>query len=99
MKLKQLKYWIKSHPHDIPHCYVVAHAGGVQYMVEVEVKGNLEPLRDDNEQMMHFDTIERVSGSLRKLGIERATLRLMDPYDEFGPTGAAAVHEDMEIRL
>ncbi|RXJ73785.1 hypothetical protein CS022_07200 [Veronia nyctiphanis] len=98
MKLKQLKYWIQSHPEDIPHCYIVAHAGGVQYMVEVEVKGQLEPLRDDHDQMMHFETIERVSDSLRKLGIEKVTLRLMDPYDEFGPA-TPATKEDMEIRL
>ncbi|WP_394211088.1 DUF6482 family protein [Enterovibrio calviensis] len=99
MKLKQLKNWIQAHPDNVPHCYVVAHAGGAQHIVEVEVRHQLEPLRDDKtDEVMHFDNMEQVSAKLKKLGISKVTMRLLDPYDEFGPADASC-KEDMEISL
>ncbi|MCC4799709.1 hypothetical protein BCT30_11210 [Enterovibrio norvegicus] len=99
MKLKQLKNWILSHPDNVPHCYVVAHAGGAKYIVEVEVRHQLEPLKDDkHDEVMHFDSIEQVSDKLRKIGVKKVTLRLLDPYDEFGPADTSC-KEDMEITL
>ncbi|KXF79701.1 DUF6482 family protein [Enterovibrio coralii] len=99
MKLKQLKNWIQSHPDNVPHCFVMAHAGGAQYVVEVEVKHQLEPLKDDkNDEVMHFDSVEQVSDKLRSVGVKKATLRLLDPYDEFGPADPSC-KEDMVITL
>lgn len=99
MKLKQLKNWIQSHPDNVPHCYVIAHAGGAQYVVEVETRHKLEPLKADHSgEVMHFDSMEQVSEQLRKVGVKKATLRLMDPYDEFGPADTSC-KEDMDITL
>ncbi|AMG31080.1 hypothetical protein AL542_12435 [Grimontia hollisae] len=99
MKLKQLKSWIQAHPDNVPHCYVIAHAGGAQYVVEVDVKQKLEPLKEDHtDEVMHFDSLDQVSEKLRKIGVKQATLRLMDPYDEFGPAEASC-KEDMDITL
>ncbi|MBV7300817.1 DUF6482 family protein [Enterovibrio paralichthyis] len=99
MKVKQLKNWIQSHPDNIPVCYVMAHAGGAQYVVEVEVRHQLEPLKDDkSDEVLHFDNVEQVSDTLRKVGVKKAILRLLDPYDEFGPADSSC-KEDMEITL
>lgn len=99
MKFTQLKNWIQSHPKTIPHCYLVAHAGGVRYVVEVEVKQKLAPLRDDKTgEVLHFDSVKQVSDTLKKLGLKTVTLRLLDPYDEFGPS-TPSCKEDMEISL
>lgn len=99
MKLKQLKNWIQAHPDNVPHCYVIAHAGGAQYVVEVEARHKLEPLKADHTgEVMHFDSMEQVSEQLRKVGVKKATLRLMDPYDEFGPADTSC-KEDMDITL
>ncbi len=99
MKFKQLKNWIQSGPDKMPHCYLVAHAGGTGYLVEVEVKNQLEPLRDDKkEEVMQFESVEQVCKKLKKLGLKKATLRLLDPYDEFGPSHSVC-KEDMVITL
>lgn len=72
---------------------------GAQYIVEVEVRHELEPLKDDKtDEVMHFDNVEQVSETLRKLGIKKVTLRLLDPYDEFGPQDGEC-KEDMIISL
>lgn len=99
MKFKQLKTYIQSHPESMPHCYLVAYAGGAKYLVEVEVNNQLEPLKDDKtDEVMHFDSVEQVSEKLKKIGLKKATLRLLDPYDEFGPPHKKC-KEDMEITL
>lgn len=99
MKFKQLKSWIQSDPGNLPHCYLVAYAGGAQYLVEVEVKHDLVPLKDDKTgEVMHFDSLEHASEKLKKIGLKKVTLRLLDPYDEFGPPHKAC-KEDMEISL
>ena len=99
MKFKQLKNWIQSNPKKMPHCYLVAHAGGRGYLVEVEVKNQLEPLRDDKkEEVMLFLNVEQVCKKLKKLGLKKAVLRLVDPYDEFGPPHLSC-KEDMVITL
>lgn len=98
MKLKQLRQWIKSNPDAQPQCYVVAHAGGTKYMVEIEVKHQLEPLRDDKDgSVMHFDNVEQVGIKMKKLGILSGILRLMDPYDEVAVGEGSACSEDMRI--
>ncbi len=99
MKLKQLKHWLQSNPETEPHCFVVAHAGGAQYLIGVEKKQELNLLRDDkSNEVFHFNSVEQAGDKLRKLGIKRVTLRLLDPYDEFGPASFGC-NEDMQIRL
>ena len=47
MKLKQLKNWLQANPETPPKCFVVAHAGGAQYLIGVETKQELKLLRHD----------------------------------------------------
>lgn len=83
----------------MPGCFLVSHAGQSQYMVEVKVKHQLEILRSDSGEVMHFDTVDQAGELLRKFGFETVTLRLTDPYDEFGPGEGPSCREDMTISL
>ncbi|SIN72144.1 DUF6482 family protein [Salinivibrio sp. ES.052] len=100
MNYSQLKAWMRADPRSCPPCYVMAHAGGAKYSVEVEVKHELEPLRSDQTgEVMQFDHVGQVGEKLKALGIEKGVLRLMDPYDEFATGGEPSCREDMPIRF
>ncbi|WBA08277.1 DUF6482 family protein [Salinivibrio kushneri] len=100
MNYSQLKAWMRADPRSCPQCYIMAHAGGAKYSVEVEVKHELEPLRSDQTgEVMQFDHVGQVGEKLKALGIEEGVLRLMDPYDEFATGGEPGCREDMPIRF
>ncbi|OOF10667.1 hypothetical protein BZJ19_07295 [Salinivibrio proteolyticus] len=100
MNYGQLKAWMRADPRSCPQCYVMAHAGGAKYSVEVEVKHHLEPLRDDaTGEVMQFDNVGQVGDRLKALGIEQGVLRLFDPYDEFATGDQPPCKEDMPIRF
>lgn len=100
MKLAQLKHWLKAHDGKPPKCILSSYAGCSDYLLEVEFKHQLEPLKNDNDEMLRFQTIEQVKDLLRPLGITSVVLRVTDPYDEFSPDGkVSCCREDMTISL
>lgn len=100
MKLSQLKHWLKVDDGKVPKCIVTSYAGCSDYLMEVEFKHQLEPLKDDNDEMVRFQSIEQVKDLLRPLGITSVILRVTDPYDEFSPDGKMSdCQEDMTISL
>ncbi|MCW8330075.1 DUF6482 family protein [Photobacterium sp. SDRW27] len=100
MKLSQLKHWLKAHDGKAPKCILTSYAGCSDYLMEVEFKHQLEPLKDDNDAMLRFQSIEQVKDLLRPLGITSVVLRVTDPYDEFSPDGKVSeCREDMTISL
>ncbi|ELR66201.1 hypothetical protein C942_00388 [Photobacterium marinum] len=100
MKLTQLKHWLKGSHSQTPKCILTSYAGCSDYLMEVEFKHQLEPLKDDNDEMLHFQSIEQVKELLQPLGITSVTLRVIDPYDEFSPDGKPSIcQEDMTIAL
>ncbi|KLV04412.1 lysyl-tRNA synthetase [Photobacterium aquae] len=100
MKLSQLKHWTQSSRGELPHCILTSYAGCGDYLMEVEYKHHLEPLKTEQGEMMTFQTIEQAGELLRPLGITSVTLRMTDPYDEFGPAGLESrCQQDMTVHL
>ncbi|MGF1685573.1 DUF6482 family protein [Photobacterium japonica] len=100
MKLSQLKHWTQANTGTLPHCIVTSYAGCADYLMEVEYKHHLEPLKNDAGEMVRFQTLDQVGELLRPLGITSVTLRVTDPYDEFSPDGQfSSCREDMTIAL
>ncbi|PSU46076.1 hypothetical protein C9J12_19650 [Photobacterium frigidiphilum] len=100
MKLSQLKHWLKSSEGQIPKCVLTSYAGQSGYLMEIEYKHQLVPLKDDQDEMLNFQSIEHVKSLLRPLGITSIVLRVIDPYDEFSPDGQLSTcREDMIISL
>lgn len=100
MKLTQLKHWLKSPQQPKPKCIVTSHAGMADYLMEIEFKHQLVPLKDDADGMLTFRNMEQVSELLKPLGIDTVTLRVIDPYDEFLPDNQlSCCHQDMTITL
>ncbi|WP_305459813.1 DUF6482 family protein [Photobacterium leiognathi] len=87
MKLSQLKPWLKASPNKIPHCVLSCYAGCSDYLMEVEYKHQLHPLKDEKDNLLHFQNIEQAQTLLKSVGISNMTLRLTDPYDEFSADG------------
>jgi hypothetical protein len=100
MKLSQLKHWLKSGEGQVPKCVLTSYAGRSDYLMEIEYKHQLVPLKNEQDEMLHFLSIEQVKSLLRPLGITSIVLRVIDPYDEFSPDGQVSTcHEDMTISL
>ena len=100
MKLSQLKPWLKASPDKIPHCVLTCYAGYSDYLMEIEYKHQLQPLKDEQDNLLHFKTIEQAQILLKSFGISNMTLRLTDPYDEFLPEGITATcEEDMVLHF
>ncbi|WP_299018913.1 DUF6482 family protein [uncultured Photobacterium sp.] len=100
MKLTQLKHWLKAGHGQVPKCILNSYAGCSDYLMEIEFKQQLEPLKNDNDEMMRFQSIEQVKELLHPLGITSVVLRVIDPYDEFSPDGkVSSCQEDMIISL
>ncbi|MCG3863854.1 MULTISPECIES: DUF6482 family protein [unclassified Photobacterium] len=98
MKQSQLKPWLKASPNKIPLCVLTCYAGYSDYLMEVEYKNKLQPLKDDQDNLLHFKTIEQAQALLKSVGISNMTLRLTDPYDEFLPEGiTSGCEEDMVL--
>ena len=100
MKLSQLKHWLKSGDAQTPKCVLTSYAGRSGYLMEIEYKHQLVPLKDDQDEILKFQSIENVKNLLRPLGITSIVLRVIDPYDEFSPDGQVSTcNEDMIISL
>ncbi|KDM90473.1 DUF6482 family protein [Photobacterium galatheae] len=100
MKLSQFKHWVKSPGEDVPKCVLTSYAGQADYLMEVEYRHQLEPLKDDNDNMLHFQNMEQVRDFLRPLGVKSITLRMIDPHDEFSPDGKPqSCQDEMTIPL
>ncbi|OAN14155.1 hypothetical protein A3K86_11250 [Photobacterium jeanii] len=100
MQLTQFKHWLHSPEGALPKCVVVSHAGSADYLMEVEFKHQLVPLKDDEDQMLKFKNMEQVAELLKPLGITSVILRMIDPYDEFSPDNQiSSCREEMVITL
>lgn len=101
MKLSQFKHWTRSEQGDMPRCILTSYAGCADYLMEVEYKNQLEPLKDDNDKMVTFQSIEQVRELLKPLGISSVTLRVTDPHDECMSTDgqSGSCQQDMTIAL
>ncbi|GAA5647124.1 MULTISPECIES: DUF6482 family protein [Vibrio] len=100
MQRHQLDKWIHA-PHkdsyQPPKVFVIGCSDLSQYLLAVEFKHRLEPIKQAGETL-HFDSIEQVKEELIRLGVERAYLRLHNAYDECGsPDGQC--YCDIELSL
>lgn len=100
MQINQLDKWIHGHhkeSYQSPKVYVIGCADLSQYLLAVEYKHQLEPVKI-NDEPVHFDSLELVKEELHRLGVEKAYLRLHNAYDECGsPEGAH--YCDVELSL
>ncbi len=98
MTLKQLKCWTRAKPKTEPVCIIIAYAANVQYSINVEVRNQLEPLRDNaSHEVLHYDSVDQAKIVLKKIGLTSAGLRMLDPYCECGPAGQ--IVSDMPLIL
>lgn len=100
MQKSQLDKWIHGYHKDSyqpPKVFVIGCSDLSQYLLAVEYKHKLEPVRVDDEPV-HFDSLELVKEELLRLGVERAFLRLHNAYDEFG-VGDGPLYHDVELSL
>jgi hypothetical protein len=101
MQKAQLDRWIHGYHKDSyksPKVFVIGCADISQYLLAVEYKHKLEPIKQDDEPV-YFDSLERVKEELNKLGVERAYLRLHNAYDECGCEDEASRYCDIELKL
>ncbi len=100
MKMTQLDKWIHGYHKDSyqpPKVFVIGCSDLSHYLLAVEYKHKLEPLRV-NDEPVHFESLERVKEELTRLGVERAYLRLHNTYDECG-AGDGPLYQDVELSL
>lgn len=95
MQKVQLDKWIHGdhkESYQPPKVFVIGCSDVSQYLLAVEYKHKLEPIRE-GEEPLHFDSIEQVREALLKLGVERAYLRLHNTYDECGSGSGPRFHD------
>lgn len=100
MKMMQLDKWIHGNHKDSyqpPKVFVIGCSDLSHYLLAVEYKHKLEPLRQGDEPV-HFESIDKVKEELTRLGVERAYLRLHNTYDECGAADGPLYH-DVELSL
>ena len=100
MQRTQLDKWIHgSHKSSYvpPKVFVIGCSDLSQYLLAVEYKHRLEPLKI-NDEPIHFDSLDQVKEELNRLGVERAYLRLHNAYDECG-AGDGPLYHDLELSL
>ncbi|MFM2588926.1 DUF6482 family protein [Vibrio sp. TBV020] len=100
MQKSQLDKWIHGYhkeSYQPPKVFVIGCSDLSQYLLAVEYKHKLEPIKVDDEPI-HFDSLELVKEELLRLGVERAYLRLHNAYDEFG-AGDGPLYHDVELSL
>ena len=100
MQKSQLDKWIHGHHKDSyqpPKVFVIGCSDLSQYLLAVEYKHKIEPLKIDDEPV-HFNSLELVKEELLRLGVERAYLRLHNAYDECGASDGPLYH-DVELSL
>lgn len=100
MQKIQLDKWIHGYHkenYQPPKVFVISCSDLSQYLLAVEYKHKIEPIKIDDEPV-HFDSLELVKEELLRIGIERAYLRLHNAYDEFGSSDAPRYY-DQELSL
>ena len=100
MQKTQLDKWIHgSHKssYEPPKVFVISCSDLSQYLLAVEYKHRLEPLKI-NDEPIHFDSLDQVKEELNRLGVERAYLRLHNAYDECG-AGDGPLYHDLDLSL
>ncbi|MCW8334674.1 hypothetical protein J4N42_02795 [Vibrio sp. SCSIO 43135] len=100
MQKRQLDKWIHGvhkETYQPPKVFVIGCSDLSQYLIAVEYKHKLEPVKL-NDEPMHFGSLELVKEELLKLGVEKAYLRLHNAYDECG-SEAYQPYCDIEMSL
>lgn len=100
MKMTQLDKWMHAHHKGSSHSpkiFVIGCSDLSQYLLAVEYKHKLEPIKVDDEPI-HYDSLDQVKEELARLGVERAYLRLHNAYDECG-AGDGPLYQDVELSL
>lgn len=100
MQKNQLDKWIHGYhkeSYQPPKVFVIGCADLSQYLLAVEYKHKVEPIKMD-DKLVYFDSLERVKEELLRLGVERAYLRLHNAYDECG-AGDGPFYHDVEFPL
>ncbi|MDF2155446.1 DUF6482 family protein [Vibrio sp. CAU 1672] len=100
MQKHQLDMWLHGHHKDsyqTPKVFVIGCSDVSDYLLAVEYKHQLEPIKD-GEETLHFGSLELVKEELLRLGIDKAYLRLHNAYDEFGSEGSVS-YCDIELSL
>ncbi|BCL71061.1 conserved hypothetical protein [Vibrio nigripulchritudo MADA3029] len=100
MQREQLNHWVHAKHIEQgkePKIFVISCANLSSYLLAVEYKHKLEPIKGKNEPL-HFDSLELVKAALHKMGVHTAYLRLHNVYDECGETGVAPYH-DIELSI
>ncbi len=95
----QLSKWLqdpKRH-HRSPKVYLISCGDLPQYLVAVEYKQRVEPVKSGN-QPLQFQSLKQAKQALNQLGAKRAYLRMQNAYDECG-TGQRQRYCDMELAL
>ncbi len=100
MKMTQLDKWMHAYQKGSSHSpkvFVIGCSDLSQYLLAVEYKHKLEPIKVDDEPI-HYDSLDQVKEELARLGVERAYLRLHNAYDECG-AGDGPLYHDVELSL
>ena len=100
MQKHQLDMWLHGDHKDsyqTPKVYVIGCSDISEYLLAVEYKHKLEPVKQDGEPL-HFGSLDQVKEELLRLGFEKAYLRLHNAYDEFGNEPSQS-HYDIELAL
>ncbi|MDA9556807.1 DUF6482 family protein [Vibrio sp.] len=100
MQQHQLDKWIHGYHKDSyqpPKIFVIGCSDLPQYLLAVEYKHQLEPIRIDDE-VVHFESMDQVREALMQLGAQRAYLRLHNTYDECGSPDPQRYY-DIELSL
>ncbi|NOH96764.1 DUF6482 family protein [Vibrio sp. 99-70-13A1] len=100
MQKHQLDMWLHGHhkeSYQPPKVYVIGCSDVTEYLLAVEYKHKLEPVKKGGEPL-HFGSLDQVKEELMRLGIEKAYLRLHNAYDEFG-SAPTQPYCDIELSL
>ncbi len=100
MQREQLNYWLNAkhtEQRKEPKIYVISCANLSSYLLSVEYKKKLEPIRR-NQEILHFGSLKLVKEALHKMGVHTAYLRVNNVYDECGGSGIAPYH-DIELSI
>ncbi|SDH27066.1 hypothetical protein SAMN04488136_11278 [Vibrio xiamenensis] len=82
----QLTKWLHGEHkdrHQSPKVYLIGCSDLSQYLLAVEYKQRLEPIKQGS-RMVKYPSLTRAKQALSQMGVERAYLRLHNAYDECG---------------
>ncbi len=100
MQKHQLDMWLHGphkDSHKMPKVFVIGCSDVSDYLLAVEYKHQLEPIKD-GEDPIHFGSLDLVKEELLRLGFDKAYLRLHNAYEEFGHNDKTS-YCDIELSL